>query len=106
MPQIVLISHEGERFEVEATSGTSLMQAAVDNNIPGILGECGGACACATCHVHIDAEWQARLTAAEELEGEMLIGAIDPDEHSRLACQIKLTDELDGLTVRMPAMQI
>jgi 2Fe-2S ferredoxin len=106
MPNIVFVSHSGERYEVEAADGTNLMQAAVDNNIPGILGECGGACACATCHIHVAPEWIKSLEEKESLEGDMLLGAIEPDAYSRLGCQIEVTEDLDGLTVRMPEMQI
>jgi 2Fe-2S ferredoxin len=106
MPAVVYLSHDGERFEVEADAGSNLMQAAVDAGIAGILGECGGACACATCHVHVAPEWADALPEAETLEKEMLFGAIDPDEYSRLGCQITVTEELDGLTVTMPEMQI
>ena len=106
MPKVVFLSHDGERYEVDAEFGSTLMQAAVDHDVPGILGECGGACACATCHVHVDPVWQDRLDPKDDLEDGMLLGAIEPDDRSRLACQITLTNELDGLTVRMPEMQI
>jgi 2Fe-2S ferredoxin len=81
------------------------MQAAVNQGIDGIIGDCGGACACATCHCYIDATWAGRLPAPQAGERAMLDCVIDPTEHSRLACQVKVTDELDGMVVRLPAAQ-
>jgi 2Fe-2S ferredoxin len=83
----------------------SVMQLAVHNNISGIVADCGGALSCATCHVHLAPEWTDRLAPRSEQEMQMLEMAIDPDETSRLSCQITLSDELDGLTVRVPIRQ-
>ena len=81
------------------------MLAAVNNNVPGIVAECGGACSCATCHVHVDPDWYDRLPPPQDMEKDMLEFAIDPDETSRLSCQISITEELDGLVVRTPESQ-
>ena len=105
MPRIVYIEHSGKRHEVEVPTGLSVMEGAVHNSIPGIDGDCGGACACATCHVHVAPEWMAKLEPPTELESDMLAFAYDPDAHSRLSCQIKVRPELDGLTVYMPEHQ-
>jgi 2Fe-2S ferredoxin len=104
--KVIFVEADGERFEVEASAGMTLMQAAISNSIPGVLGECGGACACATCHVFVDPAWRPALTAATAFELDILQGALDPDENSRLSCQITLTPELDGLQVRLPPSQI
>jgi len=105
MVRIVYVEHDGARHEVDAESGMSLMEAAVKNGVASIEGECGGALACATCHVHIAEEWRALTGEASEDELEMLEFAIDPDARSRLGCQIKVTDEMDGLTVFTPVSQ-
>lgn len=105
MPKIVYIAADGTQSEVEAKIGDSVMLTAVNNNIPGIVAECGGACSCATCHVHVDPDWFNKLPEADDMEKDMLEFAVDPDETSRLSCQITVTDELDGLTVRTPESQ-
>jgi 2Fe-2S ferredoxin len=106
MPRIVFLLHTGERRLVEGSSRGSLMQAAVDNGISGIVAECGGACACATCHVYIDPPDLGRMPAASLIEREMLDGvAAERRPESRLSCQIRLTDALDGLVVRVPERQ-
>lgn len=105
MPQIIFILADGERRAVDTTAGRSLMDVAVRSNLPGILAECGGACACATCHVHVDPEWSARLTPPSALELSMLEFVEGLGETSRLSCQIKATDDLDGLVLRVPASQ-
>jgi 2Fe-2S ferredoxin len=105
MVQIVYIDVEGARREIDAPAGLSIMEAAVENNIPGIDGDCGGACACATCHIHVDPAWAAKLEPRTELEEGMLDFAFGVDDTSRLACQIKLTPELSGITVRTPESQ-
>ena len=105
MPRIIYISADGKRSEVEAVSGVSVMQAAVNNGVPGIVAECGGACSCATCHCYIDEAWFGRLPAPQTMEKDMLEFVVDPRETSRLSCQIKVTPELDGLTVHTPASQ-
>lgn len=105
MARIKYIAADGAETEVEAANGLSVMQAAVNNGVQGIVAECGGACSCATCHVHVDPEWFAKLPPPEDMEREMLEFVIDPADTSRLSCQIKITDDLDGLVVHTPASQ-
>lgn len=105
MPQVIFIDHQGNQFEADVPVGTSVMEAAVDNMIDGILGECGGVMSCATCHCYVDKAWVAKLPAASEHEEDMLDMAIDPQDNSRLSCQIAMTDELDGLVVHLPERQ-
>ena len=99
MVHVVYVDTAGTRREIDAPEGFSIMEAAVENNVPGIDGDCGGACACATCHVHVAPEWLAKLAPKAELEEGMLDFAFGVDETSRLSCQIKLTPELDGIIV-------
>jgi len=105
MPKVVFISHDGTRREVQAESGLSLMRAAVDNGVPGIDADCGGMCACATCHVFVEPAWGARLAPPTAQEEEMLNFTAERRETSRLACQIPVVDALDGLTVTLPEGQ-
>ena len=105
MPKITYIAADGTESVVEAKIGQSVMLTAINNNVPGIVAECGGACSCATCHVHVDPAWYEKLPAPEDMEKDMLEFAMDPDETSRLSCQIKVTEELDGLVVRTPESQ-
>ncbi|WP_317929634.1 2Fe-2S iron-sulfur cluster-binding protein [Halioxenophilus sp. WMMB6] len=105
MPKVVYIDHQDNEYVVEVENGESLMQAALDNDVPSILGDCGGACACATCHVYVDPSWMEKAGEPSETETEMLDGLIDPQPTSRLCCQIFMSDELDGITVRLPESQ-
>ncbi len=105
MPKVIFISHDGTRREVQAESGLSLMRAAVDNGVPGIDADCGGMCACATCHVFVEPAWGARLAPPTAQEEEMLNFTAERRETSRLACQIPVVDALDGLTVTLPEGQ-
>ena len=105
MPKIVYLAHDGERREVEAETGTSVMEGAVRNNVPGIDGDCGGACACATCHVYVEGEWLGKLDPQSDMELSMLEFAEGVRPNSRLGCQIKLEPSLDGLTVELPESQ-
>ena len=105
MAKITFIQPDGTEEIVEAEPGMTVMEAAKLNNIPGIEAECGGACACATCHVYVDDNWRERTGAPSEMEEDMLDFAFDVREASRLSCQIKVTPELDGLVVRVPAKQ-
>ena len=105
MPKVTFIAHSGQHTTVDAPAGVSLMQAAVDNNVAGIDGDCGGQCACATCHVFISAPWAALTGPRTAHEDEMLNFAAELQDSSRLACQIPLTDALDGLVVTMPEGQ-
>jgi len=106
MAKIIFVDHDGTKHEVEASVGSNVMQAAVDNNIEGIDGDCGGCAACGTCHVHIDAAWIEKTShASDGSESDMLEFVEGADEYSRLACQISITEELDGLIVRLPLAQ-
>ena len=107
MPKITYIEHNGTEHAIEVPVGKSVMQGAVDNNVPGIDADCGGECACATCHVYIDPAWLDRigLPLAGSQEASMLSFAAVTQPDSRLSCQIHVTDALDGLVVRMPEGQ-
>ncbi|MDM4769214.1 2Fe-2S iron-sulfur cluster-binding protein [Solimonas sp. SE-A11] len=105
MPKILFIEHSGKEHLVEAEAGKSVMQAAVENLVPGIVGDCGGACSCATCHGYVDAAWGSKVEPRGEAEEMMLEGAMDVQSHSRLTCQIMVKPELDGLVVRLPSSQ-
>ena len=101
MPRIIYITPSGERHEVEVEKGYSVMEGAINNNIVGIVAECGGACACATCHSYIDEGWLDRLPEMDDMEDTMLEAAYDRRPNSRLTCQIEVTDELEGLIVQV-----
>jgi 2Fe-2S ferredoxin len=105
MARIKYISADGKETEVDAAPGISVMQAAVNNGVPGIVAECGGACSCATCHVHVDPAWFDKIPPAQDMEKDMLEFVIEPQPTSRLSCQIKISDAMDGLVVRTPASQ-
>ncbi|MCK9917453.1 2Fe-2S iron-sulfur cluster-binding protein [Microbacteriaceae bacterium K1510] len=102
---VTFIDHDDTPYAVSASPGMTLMETAVSNTVPGIAAECGGACACATCHVFVDDEWVTRLPDKADGEIAMLEFAAGRQENSRLSCQIQLTDALDGLTVRLPQTQ-
>lgn len=105
MPRVTFLNIDGSSSTVEAPAGVSVMQAAIDNMIPGILADCGGSCTCATCHAYIEAPWDARLPPRSADEALTLEGALDVEPASRLTCQVKISAELDGLVVRLPASQ-
>ncbi|ORE92211.1 2Fe-2S iron-sulfur cluster-binding protein [Acuticoccus yangtzensis] len=105
MAKITYITHDDRTFEVEAAAGATVMSTAVRNMVPGIEAECGGACACATCHVYVDEAWQDKVGKPSPMEEDMLDFAIDVRPGSRLSCQVKVTDDLDGLVVRIPEEQ-
>jgi ferredoxin, 2Fe-2S len=105
MPRIKYIEDNGKEHEVEVPLGWTVMEGAVKNLVPGIDADCGGACACATCHVYVDPAWVEKLPPKEEMEESMLDFAQDRKSNSRLSCQIKVTPELDGLVVRTPKSQ-
>lgn len=105
MAKITYIEHNGTEHEVDVPDGYSLMEGATKNGVPGIVAECMGGCACATCHIYVDPPWREALPAAEDNELAMLEYASDVQEGSRLSCQIKVTDSLDGMVVRMPQAQ-
>ena len=106
MPRITFVDHRGAARIVEIPTGHSLMEGAVNNDVAGILADCGGACSCATCHVLVDPDWADTLPPRETTEEEMLEFAIEPGPTSRLSCQITITDALDGLVVTLPANQV
>ena len=105
MIKVTFVAFSGEERTVQVPPGTTLMRAATDNCVPGIDGDCGGNCACATCHVYVDPDWAGRLGARTAGEEEMLNSVDELRANSRLACQITLTDDLDGLIVRLPEAQ-
>jgi 2Fe-2S ferredoxin len=99
MPKVTNVTPDGERHDVVVENGYSVMEGAINNNIDGIVAECGGACACATCHSYIDEAWLGKLPPMEDMEDSMLDAAFDRRDNSRLTCQIEMNDELDGLVV-------
>jgi 2Fe-2S ferredoxin len=105
MLNVHFIRFDGQRHSVQTEEGESLMRAATDNGVPGIDGDCGGQCACGTCHVYVQAPWGERLPATRPSENDMLAFANERRESSRLACQITMTAELDGIEVHMPEGQ-
>ncbi|NWG46094.1 MAG: 2Fe-2S iron-sulfur cluster binding domain-containing protein [Alphaproteobacteria bacterium] len=105
MPKITYIDHAGKERTIEVPVGLTVMEGAVKNNVPGIDADCGGACACATCHVYVDERFMDKVGKAEGMETSMLDFAEDVAPNSRLSCQIRVTPELDGLVVRTPKSQ-
>ncbi|MEM6374110.1 MAG: 2Fe-2S iron-sulfur cluster-binding protein [Pseudomonadota bacterium] len=107
MAKITYIEHNGTQHSVDVKNGLTVMEGARNNNIPGIEADCGGACACSTCHVYVDINWVDKMPTLGDLEEDMLDFAYEPDpQRSRLTCQIKITDDLDGLVVHMPERQL
>ena len=105
MAKITYIEHNGKSHSVEVKNGLSVMEGAVQNNIPGIDADCGGSMACATCHVYVKEEWFNKINTKSEGEDDMLDQAYEPNKHSRLSCQISVTDDIDGLIVNLPEKQ-
>ena len=105
MPKITYIEANGTAHVVDAPTGQTVMEAAVKHAVPGIDADCGGACACATCHVYVDPAWQEKTGEPSSMEQSMLDFANDLESNSRLSCQIKISDGLDGLVVRLPKSQ-
>lgn len=106
MAKIKFIEHNGTEHDVEVDSGLTIMQAAINNGVPGIIAECGGACSCATCHVQLDSDWYGKMDGPSDMENEMLEFAMGYVENSsRLSCQVKVSDELDGIVIRTPESQ-
>ena len=105
MVRLVVMEANGARQALEVQAGVSVMLAARNNDIQGIVGECGGCAACGTCHVYVDPAWFDRLPPADDNERTMLEYVLDPEPNSRLSCQITMTGELDGLVVRLPEIQ-
>jgi 2Fe-2S ferredoxin len=105
MPKITFIPHGQEEIVVDAEIGSTVMEAAVRNGVPGIEAECGGACACATCHVYVDPKWYEKVGAPQPMEEDMLDFAWDVRPNSRLSCQMKITADWEGLVVEIPEKQ-
>ena len=105
MTKITFIANDGARIDVDAIDGSTVMEAAIKNAVPGITAECGGACACATCHVYVDEAWTAKTGKPAATEEDMLDFAFDVRPNSRLSCQIKVKPDLDGLVVAIPERQ-
>ncbi len=105
MIKIIFIDVQGTARSVDGEVGSTVMETAIKHGVPGIEAECGGACACSTCHVYIEEEWRDRVGAPSPMEEDMLDFAFEVQPNSRLSCQIKVTEELDGLTVRTPERQ-
>ena len=105
MTKITFVQQDGERIETEAQNGATVMETAIMNGVPGIIAECGGACTCATCHAYVDPEWVDIVGGPSMMEEDMLDFAFEVKPNSRLSCQIKVRDELDGLIMRVPSRQ-
>ena len=105
MAKITFIQNNGTEIVTNGVPGMTVMETAVKNQVPGIDADCGGACACATCHVYVEPEWTEKTGARNPMEADMLDFAFEVKENSRLSCQIKVTDALDGLRVRVPEKQ-
>tara|TARA_B110001454_G_C12470158_1_gene330031 strand:+ start:85 stop:405 length:321 start_codon:yes stop_codon:yes gene_type:complete len=105
MSKIIYIEHSGKQHTIDVKNGLTVMEGAIQNNIPGIDADCGGSMACATCHVYVKEEWFDKLLKKEDGEEDMLDMAYEPKKFSRLSCQLIVTDELDGLVVTMPEKQ-
>jgi 2Fe-2S ferredoxin len=106
MPKVTYIEFNGDEHVVNIDPGISVMEGAVNNNVGGIIAECRGACSCATCHVYVDPSWVSRIGEKSDTEASMLECVCDPQPNSRLACQLKVTEQLEGLVVRLPEKQI
>ena len=106
MPKIIYIDNSGNKKIVEVENGLSVMEGAIQNDIPGIDADCGGSMACATCHVYVKEEWWDKLPAKKDGEEDMLDMAYEPNKFSRLSCQIIVSNELDGLIVNIPEKQV
>ena len=106
MAKITYVEFEGKEHVIDVSDGMTVMEGARDNAVPGIDADCGGACACSTCHVYVDEAWVAKLPEIEPMEEDMLDFAWERKPNSRLSCQLKVTSDLEGLVVRMPEKQI
>ncbi len=101
MPKIIYVTNDGTRHEVEVENGYSIMEGAINNDIDGIVAECGGACACATCHAYVDPAWVDKIPAMDDMEDSMLDAAYERKDNSRLTCQIEVNDSLDGMVIHV-----
>jgi len=106
MPKITYIEHSGKTHTINVANGLSVMEGAVQNNVPGIDADCGGSMACATCHVYVKEEWFNKLPKKEDGEEDMLDMAFEPKKNSRLSCQLMVSDQLEGLVVNLPEKQV
>ena len=106
MAKITYIEHSGKSHTIEVQNGLTVMEGAIQNNIPGIDADCGGSMACATCHVYVKEEWFNKLPKKEDGEEDMLDMAFEPKKNSRLSCQLMVSDQLDGLVVNLPEKQV
>lgn len=105
MAKITFVTHDNQTFDVEGEDGSTVMETAIKNAVPGIEAECGGACACATCHVYVADEWVEKVGSPEPMEEDMLDFAYEVRPSSRLSCQIRVSDALNGLKVNVPERQ-
>ena len=105
MPKITYIEYNGKSHQIDVANGLTVMEGAIQNNIPGIDADCGGSMACATCHVYVKEDWFNRLPKKENGEEDMIDMAYEPNKFSRLSCQITVSDEIDGLVVQLPKKQ-
>ncbi len=106
MAKITYIEHDGKSHTINVSNGLTVMEGAVQNNIPGIDADCGGGMACATCHVYVKDEWLNKISPKSEGEDDMLDQAFEPKTNSRLSCQIEVSDNIDGLEVNLPKKQV
>ena len=106
MPKITYIEDNGISHQIDVANGLTVMEGAIQNNIPGIDADCGGSMACATCHVYVKEEWFNKLPKKEDGEEDMLDMAFEPKKNSRLSCQLMVSDQLDGLVVNLPEKQV
>ena len=106
MTKITYIENNGKSHQIDVANGLTVMEGAVQNNIPGIDADCGGSMACATCHVYVKEEWFNKLPKKEDGEEDMLDMAFEPKKNSRLSCQLMVSDQLDGLVVNLPEKQV
>ena len=106
MAKITYVEHSGKLHTIQVQNGLTVMEGAVQNNIPGIDADCGGSMACATCHVYVKEEWFNKLPKKEDGEEDMLDMAFEPKKNSRLSCQLMISDQLDGLVVNLPEKQV
>lgn len=105
MPKITYIEFNGKEHQVDVETGATVMEGALDNDVPGIEAICGGSCSCSTCHVYVDDAWVAKIPEKDDMETDVLESAADVKPTSRLSCQIEITNDLDGLVVRLPEEQ-
>ena len=101
MPRITYFDTNGVRHELDLPVGSTVMEGAIDNNVAGLIAECGGACACATCHVYVETDWLGRLPPMQDMEDAMLDSAVSRQPNSRLSCQLEVSDAINGLTVHV-----